>query len=654
MPINLLDYGIPNPFGETIGRPRYLAWPVNVYRVTLPKAMEDSEGGNPFERVVLKLLSAVGRMDARELADETCIPFDLVKYVLLRLRDKGFIDDHNAVSKQKEGGFHNHEARESVFVTAILFRELATGRILPFLHVVNDGNPLRKRNDDRFVTIVSSNDVHSRTIPVPRDVINALRAMKRRAASLGRNDAMPAVRQITILPQPDRYYLFCPIAIQKSDGEFRIADPFGYGFSLVLESAFLELLEQNAQLNAWLQEWKEALSNPRSQQLPLKEEPKEPFENEANCRRYPELIANLRLSRRASFRSISQIHASIEWALFYVSSARPFEEAIAQLTFTKQQEHPRLLDDAARRVGLKSPKYGFRPIPEGKLRVFREGQAELGTVVAIALLQAVKDGSHPLRRVALTYTDFIDRLFEIKRRRDEKEHGTGRADVPETELPDDRLMRECIQLLLPDIRFADRPVPGPNKDTRGDLLLDARAGIQSEFGFKLFNRLGPNLQERLVHAETFWLTCRDGDDALVLVCDLYAAVQSSLENKILGALPPAIEDFELIERAEEKAVQAGLCKALPACLRTVKRLAIRRTLQGNAQTLGSCAIAFLLVSDSDTLDVIAAFQPSFLDDIANIISKRGHANEPLPLTKADIKALRKSAYRTIKTLFEVT
>ena len=41
---------------------------------------------------------------------------------------------------------------------------------------------------------------------------------------------MPPIQQITIIAEPEFYHLDCPIAIQKSDSEFRIADPFGNGF----------------------------------------------------------------------------------------------------------------------------------------------------------------------------------------------------------------------------------------------------------------------------------------------------------------------------------------------------------------------------------------------------------------------------------------
>jgi len=653
MSLKLLDYGRPKPFGETIGRPSRLAWPVNAYRVTLPKASDDGDGLNPFERVILKLLDAVGAMDRGALADETRIPLDLVKSILLRLQDKALIDEHNAIIEQEHDNSESEEEKAPVFVTAVLFRELATGKLLPFLHVLDDRNPLRKREEEKFVQMVSANQAHKQCVPVPRDVISALGAMKKRSKAFGNDDKIPAVQQITIVPQPEMHYLDCPIAIQKSDSEFRIADPFGNGFSLILESAFEQLLEQDSKLTGWLSKWKKSLQNPSPPNPDDPDtRPKEPFENDTNWQRYHKLVANLRLSRSTPFRPISKIHASLEWALFYACCRRPFEGAIKTLTFTGQSEHSALLENAAQSVGLELPEFGFRPIPAGKLFDFRNGQAELGTVLAIAILQAEKDESHPLRRIASSHPDLISRLLGIKRKRDEKGHGKGGPDAPEEELPDEPFMRKTVHALLPDIGFADMSVAGSDKDARADSLLDARASIQSEFGFKAFHRLGPNLQDRLIHAERFWLSRKDGVDALVFACDLYAAVQSAFGKQLVGKLPPDVSDSEFVNVAGKKSADANLCEALPECLRTVKTMAIRQTLQGDGQTLGSCVIAFLLMSDSDTLRVIADSQPSFMRDIENVIARRRHGNEPLPLPKEDIGELRKASYSTIKTLSE--
>ena len=649
MTLKLLDYGRPNPFSEIIGKPRNLAWPVNAYRVTLPEASEDDGGLNAFERVILKLLDAIGTMGANALADETRIPLDLVNGILLRLHDKGFIDEHNAIVKRNRD-LEGQKEIAPMFVTAILFRELTTGKILPFLHFLDDTNPLRKKegeeNDFRSIGL---DDAHKKCPPALHDVIIALRAMNKRSKALGNMDKMPTVQQITIAKHPEQYYLDCHIAIQKSDGEFRIADPFGNGFSQVLENAFEQLLEQDGKLSDWLSKWKESLRNPRPPKPDSRQ--KEPFENDANWQRYPNLIPNLRTSKNAQFRSISKIHASLEWSLFYACCRHPFDDAITTLKFTGQLEHSALLGNAAQSVGLELPEFGFRPIPEGKLFDFQNGQAELGTVLAIAILQAEKDESHPLRRIASSHPDLISRLLDIKKNRDEKGHGKGGKDAPEIELPVDLFMREIVHSLL-DINFAGTPITAPDKDARADSLLDARASIQSEFGFKVFNRLGANLQDRLIHAERFWLSWKDGDDALPFACDLYAAVQSAFGKELVGKLPPDISDSEFINAAENKAAKANLSKVLPRCLSTVKVLAIRQTMQGAGQTLGSCVIAFFLMSDSDTLLMVADAQPTFIGDIDNIITTRGHGNQPLSLSKQDIGKLRKASYSTIKTLQE--
>jgi len=642
--LKLLDYGKPNPFSSIIGRPRNLAWPVNTYRATLPRVLDDGDGLNAFERVILKLLEVVGVMDADALADETRIPLDLVKSVLLRLQDKDLIDEHNAVIERER-----EEERAPVFVTALVFRELVTGKILPFLHFL-DTSPLKKQSEEaqekKRPYEIRWDNAHKQKKPAPRDVINALRAMKKRAAAFG----MPAVQQITVADAPEICQLDCPIAIQKRDGEFRIADPFGNGFSLILENAFEKLLEQEESLSKWLHGWKQSLSTPRPEKQDAT--PKEPFDNDANLQRYPKLIANLRLSRNSPFRSIAQIHASIEWALFYSCCRRPVESVTTRLKFTAQDQHPALLEQAAKAIGLEPSPGGFRPIREGKLREFEDGGAYQETVFAIALLQAQDDASHPLRRLAPAHPDLINRLLAINAKRNEKAHGKGGTDAQQQELTDDPFMREAVHALIPDIVFADMPVTALDKDALGDALLDARAGIQTELGFKLFNHLGTNLQDRLVHAERFFLSCHDGDDALAYVLDLCAAVQASFEGILAGRLPPDTSDAQLKGMAESKAVEARFCAVLPESLLTVKTLAVRQTLQGGSQSLGACVIAFLLVSDEDALLAIHGAQPSFVDDMANLITRRGHGNEPLPLSKGDIGHLRNAALTTIRTLME--
>ena len=59
MQVKLLDYGRVNPFGQIVGRPKNLAWPVRTYRVTLPQMKNDSSCLNPFEILMETITSTV-------------------------------------------------------------------------------------------------------------------------------------------------------------------------------------------------------------------------------------------------------------------------------------------------------------------------------------------------------------------------------------------------------------------------------------------------------------------------------------------------------------------------------------------------------------------------------------------------------------------
>ncbi|WP_250962390.1 hypothetical protein [Pseudomonas sp. CG7] len=652
--LKLLDYGTPKPFGAAIGGQRDLMWPVNTYRVTLPKPVADGERLNAFEQLILKLLAVSGAMDAQALAEETRIPLDLIESILLRLQDKALIDPFNVIVEKEDVGANDDE-QVPVFATALVFRELVTGQMLPFMHWLDDNNPLQKQEENKRYRRIPLNDAHTHSPPTQRDIISLVRVIQRRSAASGREENIPPIQKIMIIDKAERHFLHCPIAIQKSDGEFRIADPFGNGFSLILERAFEHLLEQDEAQANWLKNWKASLSNPKAHNQD--EKPKEAFETEDNWLRFPKLLHSLRLRPNAPFHSIAQIYSALEWALFYACIKSPYESELEGLKFTEPKEHCALLAQAATKIGLTAPRSGFRPIREGKLIDFQNGKAELETLLAIAILQAEDDESNPLRRLAKQQPELINQLLHIKKQRDEKGHGKGKADAPEMELSDATLMREIIETLRVQIKFSQTLASTSPSDTdsdfRADSLLDARASLQSEFGYKTFNRFGANLQDRLVHVERAFLSFKDGDDALAFVRDLYAALQSVFEVSLIYWLPPEADDAQLIAVAGTRAVNAGLCSKLPEGLRTVRPAAVRQTLQGVGQSLGACVIALLLMADEDVLKSIASTAPSFVDDMTAVITKRGHGNEPLPLLKEQVAQLRKASYKILKTLIEV-
>ena len=104
-------------------------------------------------------------------------------------------------------------------------------------------------------------------------------------------------------------------------------------------------------------------------------------------------------------------------------------------------------------------------------------------------------------------------------------------------------------------------------------------------------------------------------------------------------------------RAEKKAVAAGW-KELPHTLKTVRSEMVRQTLAGNDQTLGACAVAWLLNADDDSLRWTATRHPTLLADLDTLLAKNRHGNQSCPMPAEELENLCKSIYNLVKTITE--
>lgn len=651
MRASTLDYGDIDPFFGVIGRPQHLAWPVHAFRITIPAAPGAGEEHlNPFERVILHVLDAVGRLDEGELAQETCIPVSLVRTVILRLQDKGLIDEDNLVVDANRESWAR-EAKEEHYTSALAFRELVGGRLLPFVQILDEEHPLRTKTV-KDATLLAQDHAASRLGPPSAgDVISVITQMKRRSEAYAESARTPDIAQIRVEREPESRLLDCLIAIQGHDADFRIADPFGTGFSRVLEDVFTHRLETDEELQKWMTKWRQRLRAPKAS-ADGQERPREPWDTEENTRKYPGLIHALRHSRGMTHRSLEKIYGSLEWALYYTCELHDPKVAIKRLQYETGINYSQWLSGIARRLGFNVPRDGFRPLPPGKFKDYLDKKPEMDTVLGIALLQAEADPEHPLHTIASADPDFIGRIRSLARERGNRAHGKGTRVANGTPLESEQFMRENISTLLPAIQF-DPQAQGAGVDSWADLLLDARTGLLGAFGYRDFNKLGLGVQASLLTAEQLWIGFRDGDDALPLISDLYSALQGVLREFLSGSAPSAVREGEYVKRAGVRAELAGLGE-LPVSLATVKRYRIRETLQGNDLSLGASVVALLLTASEDVLQEIAKVQSDFLSVISDLLQKRGHANQPVPMEKKTADELRKSVISVIRTLLEFT
>lgn len=643
--IGMLDFGAEFQGDTRLARPRTIAWPVIAYRAQLPETSAFSKNDlNPFENLLISLLDIDGPVSVDHLSQETCIPEDFVRGVLLRLQDKHYIDDRNSVIK-----YSRVKDQKQEFKSALVFQEQATGKVLPY--ILYDQKPAVKEQDTGLYCWQMAKADHRFPPVKPDDVLKALKDQIRHDRAYGDRVVLPQVSYITVSPSSEAYYLECPIGLRSLDGEFRIANPFGKGYSVVLEDAFLTQLGRDERLEGWIESWRESLGG--QTRIDDDSAEKEPYENERCKRMYPRLVSSLK-PNRFGIRSIEKIYSAIEWALYYSNERFSSRNAINLLRMTKPSDTSLLLKDAAEEMGIEVPARGFPRVQKDSLDSYQEQVPEMPTALAIALVSAQYSDQHPIRAFAAEHPDVAVWLYQIKKERDLRSHGKGRGSQEGQNGRNESFMKEFVAALVPDVSFT---VEGPQSQRKVDALSDARFEARSEllsiFGYANFNRwISPLAQDRLVDAECFWESFSDGDNALPFVGDLYAALQSELSVRVDAVGIRVANDRELEGLIFQRAKALGI-DPLPAALSTVRTNNIRKALQGfDETTLGALVVAYMLSADQEEIERIMGRDKTFFSDVGEIIGARGHLNETRSFSKKQVDRYREIAYKAIAALTE--
>ncbi len=649
-----LDFGDHNPFSSIFGQPRSLVWPVDAYRVTLPNNVNQMIL-NPFEVVVLQILELLGAVDEKTLAEEICIPIDLVRNVVLRLRDKGLIDNGNMIVAAQRETWEKSLSNE-IHVSGLIFRELVGGRFLPFLHLLEDSTSIKTKVIDK------GNKLQAKTsrlaTPTPQNVRNIIHQMQRRNRAYGQMRKVPQVDQIRISEEPEDYFLECKIGIQIHDEGFRIADPFGMGYSLVLEDVFSHLLAHDKNLKEWINRWSELfysslVSEVRTQTA------REVFDTESNRNLFPQLVSSLTPESGSQYRSLLKIYSSLEWAFYYCCEVHDPSIALARLHQSSHLNYDEEMRSKAKVLGFVVPSgYKFKPIALGKISDFENRKAELETVLAISFLQADSDPQHPLYEIASTYPDFLTTLQEISRLRGDRGHGNPLGLSNEQNPLLEETLRTVVSTLLPEIQFDHRSV-AVDKDLEMRRRFRARISLNLALGdYDVVNKLELGTRSILVDAEKFWLEGKDGDDACQFINHLYSGLQGVVQSALFRlerseGESRGITQEELKKQANRKAQLFGFSE-LPDALIEAKSFRIQSALEGRGRTLGASVMALLVRADDDVLIQIADAQSDFLDFIVEILDLRGHGGRTNSLSKFEVERLRKKTLHSIKTILEIT
>lgn len=637
---------------SSIGAPRLIYWPAYMYHVTLPQpGINKTSSINIFEEVVLNLADAMhANASAQEISDQCCLDPDLVKYILLKLRDKSLLDEHNQVIPEHIQQWKEN-TKSDTYVTAVIFQERVSGLILPHLEFQDGKKPLQRHQPEKRVWKINPSNTKFKA-PTSHQVKQAIHSMRRRKWSYGDNSYRGDFGKITVQKSTrEPIWLHCKIGIPKSDpASHKISHPFGPGNSPQLESIFEQRLqEQSPNEDAkWYRSWRQNLQvgfNSKSPNptwtMKLKKSP------------YPELVHALSVKPGKSCRTLRDQYASVEWALFYKATLSHPTNAIRLLLSSSGSSQRMDLQEAAEHCGFKRGVESLCAVQDGHIQGFFEKKAVLDTVLAINLMISREVQSHPFHFMSQERPDLLESIRTLKTLRGADEHG---AEFTGDHSAWDELAMYMVRCLCPDLETGSSAQKTGNDDDKQNLKLQATTNLQQEYGYEKYFKLNPASQKRLIESECFYLavesTSNASADAIGFVCDWYSAVQGQLRSLLLNSKRVFTLDDIYLDAVITK-YESKFKKPLPDALRHLDRKELSQAVSGHDKSLKEVSVALLLTLEDDQIDAILAVDREIFETISKLINLRKHGNTPVILSKDEIQTLRRSMHRVVKSLMEI-
>ena len=690
---------------------RDLGWPCHAYRVTIP--IRPSGRLNLFEETILRLLDNA-RLDEGALADTTCLDVSLIKLVCCRLRDLGMITEHNEVDALGRTHLSRSEEEPLEYEVRVVFRDRISGSLLP---VIYDGElryeELAEWNEHRAeirkTTKKGTRSVHLRLLhgrgssdyprpPAPSDVLWVTNRHKElsRQYSVLRRGVVPCphivhANQMNVDPNPESVFLRCRVVVPAGGDDYRIGDPFGYGYSESLRRSYEGVRAVDPDEQEFIRQMREKslTVRPRSPNAhaDFRDAEMAVLSRLADgVSDYSDLFGKLKQAER-EFRRSSQpprntdeeAHFAYQCQQAAQSLAEALEVALSQVAAKSRpaaceailcgrgqthQDNGQLLEKLAGGLGLHTSGLGgLLLVPPGRIRGLRDGVVDLQALLAVTMAAGSEDKEHPLRLLAASFPDWLLFLRELKTMRDASAHGDSRA-AGSKRLED---LREgayrSIEVLLPGLQ---RDVPRmrpeetrPGKERVHDARRQAITRLEDHFGVQWYAGIDTNGAELLIQVElasaSLVLGSKEPVNAVRTINDLSSLMQSLVHARQSATGQELGNTESPIEIARRRAVEAGLLSRdaeLPPVLAKVNPRRLEEALRGRSPTLGASLMALLILSPLEWLRGLAVASSGFLHLVAQLIELRGHGNRPVFMPAEDLVKLKDEIYTACSTLME--
>ena len=503
-----------------MGRPKNIFVECQSYDLIIQVEPTANSSLDIFENAVLRLMS-IQVCSADQLAERLCLPADLVKLVILRLQEKGYLANSHSLSEQGAEilGKAGKKTGEPVPLFAKLFFIPQMEQFLPYIHI-GELHPVDVIDDTKGITLEFGSRGEPKTVKG-----NYLRCAGDTPERLNQNECKKAIQRynrqaairgltpIKLLPnwaidstKGERVYFHFQAAIQKgnidvpviSDGFVQNVD----GLSTYLDRQNPELLRSLRQDAATMQINIESKTTAKyitskygevsSRLSALKERLQVIIQDDSGDTTRDEQII-IKQNREDIIRDCAVM---LEWAFYYYSVENPISSQLRhELTHGYGSSNPELLVSLAQKAGIECAgefRHLFSKINARTIRrAESSGVPDFYVNFPLAIAQNGESGGGPVQRLLSENPGMLRFLDVLFIKYPHLRHGGQDNQL----LPDARYVmeqgRSCVYALFPEL--ADTENAGESDSFSlndvSDKRLTACVSLENEMGSMHFNSL---------------------------------------------------------------------------------------------------------------------------------------------------------------------
>lgn len=658
-----------------IGRPADIFIQCASYDLKIPINIRESRTLDIFEETILRMLS-VKKCTVSELADVMCLEKDLVNFVLIRLQEKGLLEDKFTISEagKQELGHHKELRDEVEYMTAKLFIVSGRDLMLPYIFVgdfisedIVEFSPSNitlgfgSIGNQRRVggTCIREKTSGSKMAILPTMTVrNAIKKYNKLAKKRKKQSIVLADEYAIESSRGEDIYFHMQMAVQAGNiDELIVSD----GFVSNIDGLFAYIKKLDPDLVMRVQG--------RAVQMSADSTSEEENHTIIYTGKYQEVVKycrdmdkNIRVvSDDSSLDDIKQknedkrqaainCYSMLEWAFYYHALKYPMSDTLLQLFKSqKTYENFETIKKLAGRIGINNlDEYNmlFSSFDGRQAELIYRNPSRITPTMQAALSMAIISASEhqesELKQLLSLDQRFLSFIYELGSVAGDLRHDSSATidDIKIEEMSSHAI--RIIRTILPDITLSRDGVPEFNHVSNE--RLKATVGCEKALGSLLYNSLDEGLQAdfRKISPDK---SAEQLPDPYEYVQVLYRILQTTFFEESKGLT----KSRSLSKEDSINKIESLIGIKLPKTITTVKEARFNAAKRGMKATLGAQFLALFPCLDEESVKLLNEHDVVSLVD--KVLEYRKHANDiSLMVSNEELGRMRECVINTLKIL----